>query len=100
MAGRVSECACEWLFVGCSQSTPPADPCVCVLPCVELRAYLMEISEVKLWTRPMMCLLYLQLAGVAVGEGATPCTDGRPPENTPPWLGLHQSSLVCVSEYS
>ena len=22
-----------------------------------------------------------------------PCTDGRPSENTPPWLGLHQSSL-------
>ena len=33
-----------------------------------------------------------ELAG-AVGEGATPCTDGRPSENTPPWLGLHQSSL-------
>ena len=33
-----------------------------------------------------------ELAG-AVGEVATPCTDGRPPENTPPWLGLHQSSL-------
>ena len=32
------------------------------------------------------------LAG-AVGEVATPCTDGRPSENTPPWLGLHQSSL-------
>ena len=31
-----------------------------------------------------------ELAG-AVGEVATPCTDGRPPENTPPWLGLHQS---------
>ena len=26
-------------------------------------------------------------------KGATPCTDGRPSENTPPWLGLHQSSL-------
>ena len=24
---------------------------------------------------------------------ATPCTDGQPSENTPPWLGLHQSSL-------
>ena len=33
-----------------------------------------------------------ELAG-AVGEVATPCTDGRPSENTPPWLGLHQSSL-------
>ena len=34
-----------------------------------------------------------ELAG-AVGEVATPCTDGRPPENTPPWLGfIHQSSL-------
>ena len=33
-----------------------------------------------------------ELAG-AVGEVAIPCTDGRPPENTPPWLGLHQSSL-------
>ena len=33
-----------------------------------------------------------ELAG-AVGEGATPRTDGRPSENTPPWLGLHQSSL-------
>ena len=33
-----------------------------------------------------------ELAG-AVGEGATPCTDGRPSENTPAWLGLHQSSL-------
>ena len=36
-----------------------------------------------------------ELAG-AVGEGATPCTDGRPPENTPPWTGLHQSSLPNV----
>ena len=33
-----------------------------------------------------------ELAG-AVGEGATPCTDGRPSENTPPWTGSHQSSL-------
>ena len=29
----------------------------------------------------------------AVGEGATPCTDGRPPENTPAWIASHQSSL-------
>ncbi len=33
-----------------------------------------------------------ELAG-AVGEGATPCTDGRPPENTPAWIASHQSSL-------
>ena len=33
-----------------------------------------------------------ELAG-AVGEGATPCTDGPPSENTPPWIGSHQSSL-------
>ena len=40
-----------------------------------------------------------ELAG-AVGEGATPCTDGRPSENTPPWLGLHQSSLPnAAKEY-
>ena len=37
---------------------------------------------------------YIQerLAG-AVGEGATPCTDGRPSENTPAWIASHQSSL-------
>ena len=40
-----------------------------------------------------------ELAG-AVGEVATPCTDGRPSENTPPWLGLHQSSLPnAAKEY-
>ena len=39
----------------------------------------------------------LQLAG-AVGEGATPCTDGRPSENTPPWTGSHQSSLPNAAE--
>ena len=33
-----------------------------------------------------------ELAG-AVGEGATSCTDGRPPENTPAWIASHQSSL-------
>ena len=33
-----------------------------------------------------------ELAG-AVGEGATPCTDGRPSENTPAWIASHQSSL-------
>ena len=33
-----------------------------------------------------------ELAG-AVGEGATPCTDGRPSENTPAWTASHQSSL-------
>ena len=38
-----------------------------------------------------------ELAG-AVGEGATPCTDGRPSENTPPWTGLHQSSLPNAAE--
>ena len=29
----------------------------------------------------------------AVGEGATPCTDGRPSETTPAWIASHQSSL-------
>jgi len=38
-----------------------------------------------------------ELAG-AVGEGATPCTDGRPSENTPPWTGSHQSSLPNAAE--
>ena len=33
-----------------------------------------------------------ELAG-AVGEGATPCTDGRPSETTPAWIASHQSSL-------
>ena len=33
-----------------------------------------------------------ELAG-AVGEGATPCTDGRPSEITPAWIASHQSSL-------
>ena len=33
-----------------------------------------------------------ELAG-AVGEGATPCTDGRPPENTPAWIASQQFSL-------
>jgi len=33
-----------------------------------------------------------ELAG-AVGEGATPCTDGRPSENMPAWIASHQSSL-------
>ena len=38
--------------------------------------------------------LVRELAGPgAVGEGATPCTDGRPPENTPAWIASHQSSL-------
>ena len=40
-----------------------------------------------------------ELAG-AVGEGATPCTDGRPSENTPPWMGLHQSSLPNAAKGS
>ena len=33
-----------------------------------------------------------------VGPSATPCTDGRPSENTPPWTGLHQSSLPNAAE--
>ena len=33
-----------------------------------------------------------ELAG-AVGEGATPCTDGRPSETTPAWIASHRSSL-------
>ena len=40
-----------------------------------------------------------ELAG-AVGEVATPCTDGRPSENTPPWLALHQSSLPNAAKRS
>ena len=38
-----------------------------------------------------------ELAGT-VGEGATPCTDGRPSENTPPWTRSHQSSLPNAAE--